>query len=232
MEKNNSKIIAVFALVIAVVALSVGFAAFADDLTIAGSATLEKNDVFEEKVQYVSASQSCKYDDQSNAITSNDYNAGTLSEDSWSGISVPLQNVEGKKKVTCTAQIENASVYDAWLKSIATTTGLTCEAADPTNDPVSNLAAVCGTNNANVKVTVIIGASTSSTDKIEVQGAQASKTDTTGKIDAATGSGQDLVKGTTNAYVIFEYLGTAEPDGNVRITLPTVTHHYSTAPTT
>ena len=126
---------------------------------------------------------------------------------------------------------ENGSPYDAWLKSIATDTGLTCEAADPTNDPVSNLTAVCGTNNSNVKVTVIIGANTSSTDKIEVQNAQASNTSTTGKINAATGSGNDIVKGTTNAYVIFEYLGTAEPDGNVRITLPTVTHHYSTAPT-
>ena len=232
MEKNNSKIIAVFALVVAVVALSVGFAAFADDLTISGSATLEKNDVFDPNVKYTSASQSCKYDDNTNAITSADYNVGTLSDDSWTGISVPLQTAEGRRKVTCTAQIENRSQYDAWLKSIATTTGLTCEAADATNDPVTNLATVCGTNNANVKVTVIIGASTSSTDKIEVQGAQVSNTSTTGKINAATVSGDVVTPGVTNAYVIFEYLGTAEPDGNVRITLPTVTHHYSTAPTT
>ena len=177
MEKNNSKIIAVFALVVAVIALSVGFAAFADDLTISGSATLEKNDIFDENVKYTSATQSCEYDNGDNAITTG-YSAGTLSDDSWTGISVPLQNVEGKKKVTCTAQIENGSPYDAWLKSIATTTGLTCEAADSTNDPVSNLAAVCGTNNANVKVTVIIGSDTTSTDKkdlINLESVQLSK---------------------------------------------------------
>ena len=235
MEKNNSKIIAVFALVIAVIALSVGFAAFADDLTISGSATLEKNaDAFDPKVKYTSTTQSCKYDDNTNAITTG-YSAGTLTDDSWTGISVPLSNTDGRRKVTCTAQIENGSQFDAWLKSIATDTGLTCEAADSTNDPVTNLDAVCGnsgnTTNANVKVTVIIGSSTSSTDKLEIQGAQASNSNTTGKINAATGSGDNIVKGTTNAYVIFEYLGTVEPDGNVKITLPTVTHHYSTVPT-
>ena len=40
MEKNNSgKMVAIVALIVAVVALSVGFAAFADDLYINGTAT-------------------------------------------------------------------------------------------------------------------------------------------------------------------------------------------------
>ena len=42
MENKSGKIIAIVALAIAVVALSVGFAAFADQLTISGTATVEK----------------------------------------------------------------------------------------------------------------------------------------------------------------------------------------------
>lgn len=226
MGNNNGRVIAIIALVVAVIALSIGFAAFADDLTITGNAVLEKNDVFEPNVRYVTSSATCVYDDgnNTNAITTG-YSAGTLDDDTWTGISVPLKNEEGKKKVICTAQVENQSAYDAYLTSIASSSGLTCAAADASNDPVTNLSDVCGTNNANVKATVIIGDSQSSTDKIEIQNAQVTNSSTTGKIDKKN----DPTVDTTNVYVIFEYLGTAEPDGNVLITLPTITHHYSTA---
>ena len=227
MENNNGKVIAIIALVVAVIALSIGFAAFADDLTIEGNAVLEKTEAFDAYVQYVSASPECHYEGGSSddAITTG-YSHGTASGDTWSGISVPLKNETGYKKVICVAQVENASAYDAYLTSIATTAGLTCAAQDASNDPVTNLSDVCGTNNANVKVTVKIGDTESTTDYAEIQNAAVNQSITSGnKIDKKTGDTAD----TTNVYVIFEYLGSAEPDGNVLITLPTVTHHYSTA---
>ena len=220
MEKNNGKIIAVVALVVAVVALSVGFAAFADQLTIDGNATLAPTDDFDTGVKYVSTSPKCyATGDASKAtVITTGYDTGTATDDTWSGISVPLSMTQ--KSVTCEAQVENNSSYVAYLKGIATTSGLTCASKGTGDTAATNAATVCGNENANVKATVIIGDSTASTDKIEIQGAAANNDGTTGNI---------AMNGTTNVYVVIEYLGTTTPDGDVLITLPTITHNYSTA---
>ena len=220
MEKNNGKIIAVVALVVAVVALSVGFAAFADQLTIDGNATLQATNDFDEKVQYVSTSPKCYATGDTNktSVIITGYSTGTASNDTWSGISVPLSMTQ--KSVTCEAQVENKSSYVAYLKGIATTSGLTCASKGTGDSAATNVSTVCGTNNANVKATVIIGDSTSSTDKIEIQNAAANNTSTAGSI---------AMNGTTNVFVVIEYLGTTAPDGDILITLPTITHNYSTA---
>ena len=219
MEKNNGKIIAVVALVVAVVALSVGFAAFADQLTIDGNATLQATNDFDEKVKYVSGSPKCYVtgDTTKNVITTG-YSTGTATDDAWSGISVPLSMTQ--KSVTCEAQVENKSSYVAYLKSISTESGLTCASKGTGDSAATNVAAVCGTNNANVKATVIIGDSTASTDKIEIQNAQ---------VSTSSASGSIAKDGTTNVYVVIEYTGTTAPDGDILITLPTITHNYSTA---
>lgn len=220
MEKNNGKIIAVVALVVAVVALSVGFAAFADQLTIDGNATLQATNDFDEKVKYVSGSPKCYATGDSNKATviTTGYSTGTANDDAWSGISVPLSMTQ--KSVTCEAQVENKSSYVAYLKSISTESGLTCASKGTGDSAATNVAAVCGTNNANVKATVIVGDSTASTDKIEIQNAQ---------VSTSSASGSIAMNGTTNVYVVIEYTGTTAPDGDILITLPTITHNYSTA---
>ena len=115
------------------------------------------------------------------------------------------------------------------MSRLSSSGGLTCETVDNTNNSITNLNDVCGLNNSNIKATVIIGNSIYSTDRIEIQNTQVIKNDTTGSIPAATANGNNITKGTTNAYVIFEYLGSIEPDFAVKVTIPTITNIYKTA---
>ena len=81
MEKNNGKIVAVVALVVAVVSLSVGFAAFAATLTISSTATAKAgtND-FAPDVNYTSGQTVKCYVGGTNStteLTADTYSGGT-----------------------------------------------------------------------------------------------------------------------------------------------------------
>ena len=109
MEKNNGKVIAIVALFVAVVALSIGFAAFTDTLTINGTATVKKaDDAFESNFAYDSTSEEACTLTGGTALESGTYNAGTSSDDTWTGISVPLTMTN--PSVTCTAKVKNKSL--------------------------------------------------------------------------------------------------------------------------
>ena len=126
MEKNNGKIIAIVALIVAVVALSVGFAAFADQLTIDGNATVKQGaNAFDDQTNglaYLSSSPACVITNTQTSVATSPYSQGTASGDTWSGISVPLTT--DNPSVTCTATVENRTAYTAYLRGITTNSGI------------------------------------------------------------------------------------------------------------
>ena len=223
MEKNNGKIIAIVALVVAVVALSVGFAAFADQLTIDGNATAKMGDnPFDTNAEgaglnYKATSAECHDTAHTDVnVISSPYSVGTLSGDTWSGISVPL--TKDIPSVTCTAVVENTTAYVAYLKGISADSGVTCSSTGA--NASANAANVCAT----VDLTVQVGSV--ATDKITSHGTAqpTANNSTTGSVAAKAGS-----NGEATVTVTISYDPTAVTDEDVVITLPTITHSYSSA---
>ena len=219
MEKNSSgKIMAMIALAISVIALTVGFAAFSDSLTIQGAATAKSSvnafDNATNGLNYKANSMECHSTaDSSVNVISGSYSAGTLSDDSWSGINVPLTNEV--PSVTCTAIIENKSAYTAYLRSLGANGGVQC--ASTGGNAATNVSNVCST----VDLTVQIGSV--QTDKITSHGTvqPTANNSTTGSIAASNGE--------ATVTVTISYDPTAVTDEDVTITLPTITHDYSSA---
>ena len=218
MEKSNGKVIAIVALFVAVVALSIGFAAFTDTLTINGQATVQKgsNDTFAANFAYDSTSEEQCTLTGGGAITGT-YNAGTSSDNTWTGISVPLTTTNNS--VTCTASVVNGSTYDAYLRSISVDGPLTCTTGTGDN-AATNLTAVCN----NVSVTVQVGSSSNNLTITNQSTSSTANTSVNQKIDANGG--------TATVTVIITYdTSTGHgpvPDGDVTVTLPTISHGYST----
>lgn len=112
--------------------------------------------------------------------------------------------------ITCEALVENKTSYIAYLTSLASNGGLTC--ASTGNNADANAANVCAATTLTVKVGDAAG------DTITVTNAAETNDDTTGSIAATSG--------TALVTVTVAYTG-AQTDENVTITLPTITHHYS-----
>ena len=214
MEKNNGKIIAVAALVVAVIGLSVGFAAFAATLTIENiSATMTADNQFTENVNYQSVAPTC-YVTGTSASVVGTYNAGTASGKLWSGINVPLTMTQ--KSVTCQATIENNSAYRAALDSISIGGTFTCNsvAASGTEGYATNASTIC----AGTQVTVSTGSAT----KVFTNASHDALTGITGTSIASNG-------GTAPVTVTIEYTGDVAADGDVSITIPTISLNYKSA---
>ena len=219
MEKNNGKVIAIVALLVGVVALSVGFAAFADTLTIDGSAVAKPGDnPFDDQttggLRYKATTMECHSTAAPNTnVITEGYSAGTLSDDSWSAIKVPL--TKEVPSVTCTAVVENKSKYVAYLRSIAANAGITC--ASKGANAEANANSVC----ANTKVVAQFGTETN--DKIEFGTEKpAENKNTNGSIAAESGESTVTV---TISYDPTKIVA----DEDVTITLPTISHNYSSA---
>ena len=213
MEKNNGKIVAVVALAIAVVALSVGFAAFSATLTIqSATATVEKNDEFSANINYTEGQTlKCVYTGTETEVEGT-YNAGTASGKTWTGVNVPL--TAGHKSVTCTAQITNASAYTAYLRQISIASALTCASAGTGDDAASNAAAVCATVSAQIKV----------------GGATGTFTTTNSTAVDVTGSTSTIAaNGTGTAELTIAYTSAIAADGDLSVTIPTISLLYKTA---
>ncbi len=216
MEKNNGKIIAIVALVVAVVALSVGFAAFSDQLTINGTANVSAAaNPFDDQTNglaYDPTSESCVITGTSTAVG----DPGTASDNAWSGISIPLNSENSS--VTCTAEIENKTAYTAYLTSIAAADQLRCTSTGSNGE--TNASNVC--SGATVTVSITDGTHTSGTLTI-TGSAQPSAMTTTNSVAL------DPTNGTATATVVISYTASALTDENVTMTIPTITHHYSSA---
>lgn len=218
MEKNNNgKVVAIVALVVAVVALSVGFAAFADQLLINGTAVakVSNNNPFDNAttggLRYKANTQKCtKTGDTTVNVISTGYSAGTLNDDSWTGINVPL--TEDIPSVTCTATIENLSSYKAWLKSIGADSGVGCTSSG--SNATANASSVCSTVNVTVQIGSVAG------DTLSIGTTQpTANSSTTGAIEPNQEATATVTISYTPANAVY--------DEDVTITLPTITHDYS-----
>ena len=208
MEKNNGKIVAVVALVIAVVSLSVGFAAFAATLTVSSSANVTAVNDFTSNVIYTNGyTVTCVDTSDSSAVTG--VAVGTASGQTWTGISIPLS--ADHPSVTCTAQVHNGSSYTAYLKEISIADVISCAAAGSGTAAASNVAEFCPT----VSVSFSVGSDT----------ATFSSTNST----AVSGSGSITSNGNATATLVVSYSGSVIPDGDINITIPTISHLYSTS---
>lgn len=215
---NSSKIIAIVALLVAVVALAVGFATFSATLTIDSEAIVEKNDQFSPNVNYSETLPICYYTDDNSKtnimtgdIATAGYSAGTATGKVWSGISVPI--TMSHKSVTCEAEIENTSAYVAYLRAIKTTTGLSFASVGSGDDAASTTAINAVTANSSAVVTL-------GSDSATITNAAVNNTSTNGTI-AAT-NGKQIVT------LTIAYTGTVAPDGDIRITVPTISLTYKT----
>ena len=217
MENKSGKIIAIVALAVAVVALSVGFAAFADTLTINGTATTTANgNAFDDTttggLRYKSGSAKCYLTSDNTKAALANATVGTLDDDSWSGIMVPLG--DSANNVTCEAVVENNTNYIAYLTTLASNGPITC-ASDGAN-ATANANAVCAATTVNVAV------STNTNDKITFSNTAAT---------LSPGNGNIAANGTATVTVNIVYAG-ATTDNDVTITLPTITHDYSSVSNT
>ncbi len=208
-------------MVVAVVALSVGFAAFADDLTIDGTATVNASgNAFDATagtdLRYRANSAKCYLTSDTTKTAVSGAVVGTLTEDAWSGISLPLGSTANS--ITCEAIVENNSSYTAYLKSLAANGGLACVSSG--DNASVNEAAICKTAEPwTTTLTVTIDSDNSASDTITVHNAAVTNSSTTGSIAANS---------TATVTVTVAYTG-ATIDDDVTITLPTITHHYSSA---
>lgn len=206
MEKNNGKIVAVVALAIAVVALSVGFAAFAATLTIDSNATIAGSDAFSEHVNYT-GTPACYY--TGGSTTAEGSVAGTATNKSWSGVKAALS--KDHKSVTCEADVLNASDYIAYLRQISIGSALTCASTGTGDAAATNADTICATVSATVEVGTDTHSFTTTT--------ATAKTNTTGSIAAG---------GTQKVKLTIAYTSTAVPDGDISITVPTISLLYKT----
>lgn len=207
MEKNNGKIVAVVALAIAVVALSVGFAAFAATLTIDSNATITASNAFTDKVNYVTDTPKCYY--TGGSTTAEGSVAGSASAKSWTGVKVALSDEH--KSVTCEADVLNASEYVAYLRQISIGGALTCASTGTGDAAATNADTICGTVSAKVDVSTDSHSFTTT--------AATAKTDTGSSITAG---------GTEHVKLTIAYTSTAKPDGDISITVPTISLLYKT----
>jgi len=208
MEKERgSKVIAVVALVVAVVGLSIGFAGWTAQLTISDTqANIAANTSAGEE-QFGSkltvSGINCDDVDGQAAVTA----VGTADGDTWSGTRVSLKGTGDA--VTCTATVSNGSDYTAYLDDINITNSIACSG---TGQNVQNACAA-------LKLTVTgVG---SKTDTATAQGTTITNANgITGNSIAAGANGSITMK--------VEYQGTAVADSDFVATIPTITYDYST----
>lgn len=218
MEKNNTyKIVSVVALVVAVIALSVGFATYSATLTISSSATVVPGDEFSPNVNFVSGTPNCVPSGKASVISN-----GSASEKAWSGIDVQL--VEPGDYVTCTASVQNASIFDAYLKQIAAEAIVSCDTVG-TSNPASDYADACD----GIEIDSSVATYTVSADNTAVVGTTESilrSGDITGVSIAAKNG--DTISSQEVSIVIRYKTGSAKADGDFNVNIPTISVLYKT----
>ena len=207
MEKERgTKIIAIVALVVAVIGVSVGFAAWSATLTISGAeATVKQgsNDAaFKEKLTITGVS--C--DETTGGATVE--NVGTFTSGyAWTGVKATL--TKPNDSVTCTATVTNASDYDAYFENITIASQVSC------NGTGQNVSNVCKL----LKLTAT-GVGTSSSSATALDTAITNQSDIAGNY---IGSGE-----TGTLSFELEYTGTAVSDSDFTVTIPIMTFDFST----
>lgn len=201
MENRSSKIVAIVALCVGVVGLSLGFAAFSNTLTISSSATVTPSaDTFKvvfDKTVPVNCTG-----------TATATSTGTVADTTISGVEVAF--TAPGQSLTCTATIKNDGEYEAFLNSI-TSGKVTCSSQDATIT-TDLMNAACDS----IEVTATVnGASATATTKTDMAET------------AITGNSMDAKTGTQQVSLTIAYNGPARADGAFAVAVPPVTLTYS-----
>ncbi len=151
MEKNrNSKIIAIIALIVAVVGLSLGFAAFSSVLTISSSAEVVPENNFKvvfsrEAGQEDTGDLEATQPEDGNGATGD---SATLADTTISGLKAHF--TKPGQKIEYNFHAYNAGAYKAYLKKIEFVDGKTCE----TKTKVENSLVTAACADISVKISV------------------------------------------------------------------------------
>ena len=154
--ERNSKVIAIVALCIGVVGLSLGFAAFSAQLNISSGATVTVNQDthFKNIFGYVATP----------APTSGTITADYVKE--WTGITHNFTATG--QEVTYTATIKNDSQLDAYLNNTPTATVTSCTAAEGTT--ASLKASACGEIKLTVNAPAKVEAGNTAQVSVKIEG--------------------------------------------------------------
>ena len=215
MRQGNGKIMAVAALAIATLSLTVGFATFSQTLNISSTSfDVTPENAFTPNVKYVSASPAQVSVTGSGTVT----NPGTIDTDRvlWSGIVVGLS--KPGDAVTLKATVENTSSFIAYLKEMTSGSNkITCAAKAGDTGATQNVTEAC----SGIKVTVQAGSD--STNVMEITSAAAGSVALTNHAVAATSGTEDIT-------LKVEYLtGSAVADGDFTVTIPMISLTYKSA---
>ena len=205
---RDSKLIAIVALVVAIVGLGIGFAAFTTNLTIDSSAKVTPSaSAF--KVKFKTGTLSCTTHTGSGSATK----TGTLADTSISGVEISL--TKPGDSVTCTATITVEGDYEAYLTAI-NTNKLACKGAG------STLGALGSSACSAIKATFSVGSATATATT-----SSSSNAATLGESFKISKAGNTF--GTHTFSLKVEYLSSGTPtDESLTITIPTTTLVYET----
>ncbi len=214
MEKNkSSKIIAIIALIVAVIGLSLGFAAFSSILTIQSSADVTPSES-DFKVVFATT------DDEGSEVTATTTGEGatadnaTISDTKITGLKAKF--TKPGQSVTYTFKAKNESDYDAYLKSINIANAAEGETSIKCTAGTGDAGLVAKACNG-IKVTVTVG---------EGGGKNAmAVNESNTAIDSHL---LDKKIGTEPVTVKIEYTGTDVADGTFTVAIGDITLNYST----
>jgi len=200
MEDRSSKTIAIIALVVGIVALSVGFATFTQQLSITNtSSSVNVSSTFSVGFTTSSVTPTTSGSATASAITPG---ATTIT-----GIS---PSFTGSGSATYVFTIKNNSSYPAYLKAVNFVGTKSCNTTGVTNPATLNLDTVCGQASMKVKVGTLI------TEELT-----SSSTGLTGKSIAAGA--------TETVTVVVSYTSTASVDGAFNVVYPSLTFDLSSS---
>lgn len=223
MEKERGfKVIAIIALLVAIVGVGVGFAAYTRNLTISqftANVTADNTNPFVPSNDALTSSGLIL----ANAASEDDAvkSAGTASNNTWSGISIVFD--KDNRSATLTADVENYSSYTAYLKSINIADSLTCAAVNASTTNSTLVTALCNS----IEITVGIDTAEATYDgsaQTKITNYSAASSATAGNVAAMSGSTAGTK--TINLEVSIGSDITL-PDGDVTISVPTITFGYS-----
>ena len=206
MEKNKTfKILAIVGLVVAVVGLAIGFAAFSATLNInTFNATAKAGDAYAVFANLVTFQNdaACTVNEWSTATAT----AGTATAHTWNGITATF--TKPGDIITCTATIKNTSAYRGYLTKLSSNGAtITCSGSAQNKD------AVCSAMSA--KVTLAKGT-------LDIS--SSASTGNTGS------SSIQPTNGVHTATVVLTYAKDgAVPDADVTVSIPAIQTTYSTA---
>lgn len=211
MDKNNqTKIIAIIALFIAVVSLTVGFAAYSKSFTInsTNTTTVKKgSDPFAEGLYLTVETGNGTVGNTG----SNPTNVGLI----WSGLTGVIE--ENSRTITYTATLHNVSSYIAYLNKVVANGNLSCAAVDASTTNSATVEAACD----DLTLTLNIGSFSDTITTSET-------INTTGTVLNIDDNAVAKTEGTTSVTLTLTLDSDAVmPDGDFIVTIPEITFDYT-----